>query len=93
MNLRRKAFCPRNLLPSRVLDEREGDMADTEDPIQQAADAAAKKWTDSAHSLQLEHLPGIAGVQIAAELTRMRFEMTAIRQLLESRKNVDGGSF
>jgi hypothetical protein len=39
-------------------------MAETEDPIQQAADAAAKKWTDSVHSVHLEHLPGIAGVQI-----------------------------
>jgi len=84
---------PRNLLASRVLDAREGDMPDTEDPIQQAADAAAKRWSDSVHNVHLVHLPGIAGVQIAAELTRMRFEMTAIRQLLESRKNVDGGSF
>jgi hypothetical protein len=44
-------------------------------------------------SAQLEHRPGSMQERIAIELTRIRYEITAIRQLLEDRKSIDGGSF
>ena len=42
-------------------------------------------------SAQLEHRPGLMQERIAIELTRIRYEITAIRQLLEDRKSIDGG--
>ena len=42
-------------------------------------------------SAQLEHRPGSMQERIAIELTRIRYEITAIRQLLEDRKSIDGG--
>jgi hypothetical protein len=74
--------------------EKIGDkMADTEDPIQQAADAAIKTWADSVRSAQLEHRPGTMAERVASELTRIRFEMTAIRKLLQRREKINGGEF
>jgi hypothetical protein len=34
-----------------------------------------------------------APYRIAAELTRIRFEMTAIRKILQGRGNIEGGTF
>jgi hypothetical protein len=64
------------------------------DKVQEAATADITAWTSTMRSMQLEHRPGSMQERIAIELTRIRHEMTAIRQLSEARKNhIDGGSF
>jgi hypothetical protein len=55
-------------------------MAGDEDPVQQAADEelrSAKLAEDSTE-------------RVAAELTRIRFEMTAIRKILQGRESIEG---
>ena len=55
-------------------------MADENDPIQQAASAEIMRQEDPSSPVQLELR---APYRIAAELTRIRFEMTAIRKILQ----------
>jgi len=58
-----------------------GTMADDkEDPVQQAAD-------EELPSAKLAEDPT---ERVAAELTRIRFEMTAIRQILQGRRSTEG---
>jgi hypothetical protein len=64
-------------------------MAGNMDAIQQAAHAEAtrleKRDSRATGAPQLR--------RIADELVRIRFEMTAIRQALQDRQNIDVGSF
>jgi len=53
-----------------------------EDPVQQAATTAIKEFAAGYNGVQLENVPGVAAKQIANELVRIRFEMTAIRKAL-----------
>jgi hypothetical protein len=68
-------------------------MADTEDPIQQAADAAIKKWADWSDRRNWSTVRAQLAERLASELTRIRFEMTAIRKLLQRREEIDEGEF
>lgn len=61
-------------------------MADENDPIQCAASADIKRQEDEALLVQLELR---APYRIAAELTRIRFEMTAIRKILQGRESIE----
>ena len=61
-------------------------MADDNDPIQQAASAEIKREEDISSPVQLELG---APYRIATELTRIRFEMTAIRKILQGRKGIE----
>ena len=61
-------------------------MADESDPIQQAACAEIKRQEDPSSSVQLELR---APYRIAAELTRIRHEMTAIRKILQGRESIE----
>jgi hypothetical protein len=56
------------------------------DPIQQAASAEIKRQEDPSSPVQLELR---APYRIAAELTRIRFEMTAIRKILQGRESIE----
>jgi hypothetical protein len=56
---------------------------DKEDPVQQAAD-------EELRSAKLAEDPT---ERVAAELTRIRFEMTAIRQILQGREDRQRGLF
>jgi hypothetical protein len=53
---------------------------DKEDPVQQAAD-------EELRSAKLAEDPT---ERVAAELTRIRFEMTAIRKILQGRESIEG---
>ena len=61
-------------------------MADENDPIQQGASAETKRQEDPSSPVQLELR---APYRIAAELTRIRFEMTAIRKILQGRESIE----
>jgi hypothetical protein len=61
-------------------------MADENDPIQQGASAEIKRQEDPSSPVQLELR---APYRIAAELTRIRFEMTAIRKILQGRESIE----
>ena len=61
-------------------------MADENDPIQQAASAEIKRQEDPSSPVQLELR---APYRIAAELTRIRLEMTAIRKILQGRESIE----
>ena len=61
-------------------------MADENDPIQQAASAEIMRLEDPSSPVQLELR---APYRIAAELTRIRFEMTAIRKILQGRESIE----
>ena len=61
-------------------------MADENDPIQQGASAEIKRQEDPSSPVQLELR---APYRIAAELTRIRFEMTAIRNRLQGRESIE----
>ena len=61
-------------------------MADENDPIQQAASAEIMRQEDPSSPVQLELR---APYRIAAELTRIRFEMTAIRKILQGRESIE----
>jgi hypothetical protein len=61
-------------------------MADENDPIQQAASAEIKRQEDPSSPVQLELR---APYRIAAELTRIRFEMTAIRKIFRGRESIE----
>ena len=64
-------------------------MAD-ERPIQQAASAEMHPAGDPSSPVQLElRAPWGGGGIIAAELTRIRFEMTAIRKILQGRESIE----
>ena len=63
-------------------------MADDEDPIQKAASASISKWEQEHANDQLGIKLDAAAPQILSELTRLRFEMTAIRQILERREDL-----
>ena len=54
-----------------------------QDPIIEDADAAVLDWETGLPPIKHEDLPRIIDQKIAAELIRLRFEMTAIRQALE----------
>jgi hypothetical protein len=59
----------------------------TRDPIIEDADAAVLDWETGLPPIKHEDLPRIIDQKIAAELIRLRFEMTAIRQALEHRSH------
>ena len=61
-------------------------MADENDPIQQAASAEIKRQEDPSSPAQLELR---APYRIAAELTRICHEMTAIRKILQGRESIE----
>ncbi len=55
------------------------------DPVADDADAAVLDWETGLPPIKHEDLPRIIEQKIAAELIRLRFEMTALRQVLERR--------
>ena len=55
------------------------------DPVADDADAAVLDWETGLPPIKHEDLPRIVQQKIAAELIRLRFEMTALRQVLERR--------
>ncbi len=55
------------------------------DPITDDADAAVLDWETGLPPIKHEDLPRLIEQKIAAELIRLRFEMTALRQALERR--------
>jgi hypothetical protein len=55
-------------------------MAD--DPVADDADAAVPEWETGLPPLKHEDLPRIVQQEIAAELTRIRFELSALRKAL-----------
>ena len=55
------------------------------DLVTDDADAAVLDWETGLPPIKHEDLPRIIGQKIAAELIRLRFEMTALRQVLERR--------
>ena len=56
-----------------------------QDRITEDADAAVLDWETGLPPIKHEDLPRIIEQKIAAELIRLRFEMTALRQVLERR--------
>jgi len=64
-------------------------MADTEDPIQQAADAAIKKWADRSdrRNWSTVRAQWPSGSQASLHAS------TAIRKLLQRREEIDEGEF
>ena len=56
-------------------------MAD--DTVADDADAAVLDWETGLPSLKHEDLPRIVQQKIAAELTRIRFELSALRKALK----------
>lgn len=63
------------------------------DKVQDTATADIAAWTNTIRNVQADLRPGSMQERIAIELTRIRYEMTAIRRILERRENVDGGEF
>jgi hypothetical protein len=62
--------------------------------VQEAAITDIAEWMSTMRNVQMEHRPSSMQERIAVELTRIRYEMTAIRELLESRKyHVNAGEF
>jgi hypothetical protein len=57
------------------------------DPVADDADAAVLDWETGLPPMKHEDLPRIVQQKIAAELTRIRFELSALRKALE------GGSY
>ena len=55
------------------------------DLVTDDADAAVLDWETALPPIKHEDLPRIIEQKIAAELIRLRFEMTALRQALERR--------
>ena len=56
-------------------------MAD--DPVADDADAAVLDWETGLPPIKHEDLPRIVQQKIAAELTRIRFELSALRKALK----------
>ena len=56
-----------------------------QDRITEDADAAVMDWETGLPPIKNEDLPRIIEQKIAAELIRLRFEITALRQVLERR--------
>ena len=54
-----------------------------QDRITEDADAAVLDWETGLPPIKHEDLPRIIEQKIAAELIRLRFEMKALRQVLE----------
>ena len=54
------------------------------DPITEDAEAAVLDWETGLPPLKHEDLPRIVQQKIAAELMRLRFELSALRKALES---------
>ena len=63
-------------------------MADDEDQIQKAAAHQSANGSKSTPTTNREFKLDAAAPQIPSELTRLRFEMTAIGQILESRDDL-----
>ena len=57
----------------------------THDLVTDDADAAVLDWETGLPPIKHEDLPRIIEQKIAAELIRLRFEMTALRKALERR--------
>jgi hypothetical protein len=53
------------------------------DPVADDADAAVLDWETGLPPIKHEDLPRIVQQKIAAELTRIRFELSALRKALE----------
>jgi hypothetical protein len=53
------------------------------DPVTDDADAAVLDWETGLPPIKHEDLPRIVQQKIAAELTRIRFELSALRKALE----------
>jgi hypothetical protein len=53
------------------------------DPVTDDADAAVLDWETGLPPIKHEDLPKIVQQKIAAELTRIRFELSALRKALE----------
>jgi hypothetical protein len=53
------------------------------DPVADDADAAVLDWETGLPPMKHEDLPKIVQQKIAAELTRIRFELSALRKALE----------
>ena len=56
-----------------------------QDPITEDADAAVLDWETGLPPIKHEDLPHIIDQKIAAELIRIRFELSALRRALEAR--------
>jgi hypothetical protein len=65
------------------------------DEIQENATKEITAFRNSVLNVQIDALPGSVQTRIATELIRLRYEMTAIRQLLEKRGGevIDAGEF
>ena len=57
------------------------------DLVTDDADAAVLDWETGLPPIKHEDLPRIVDQKIAAEFIRLRFEMTALRQVLERRSS------
>jgi hypothetical protein len=53
------------------------------DPVADDADAAVLDWETGLPPIKHEDLPRMVQQKIAAELTRIRFELSALRKALE----------